>query len=141
MWWLGDALDVYSKKANIRQLMREKLIRSPKAFTDYYKATTLQSDWCPWIPGSSFMTDGFQIKLPLIALRNNRTPGLDCLDQRGFTGFKEEEPAKEINVNNLKNGVYVSSKQDLYINEEDLENHIFIGLDPGRKRPVSACTV
>ena len=104
-WWLDDVLDVYSKKANIwrrilrsrmpppRQLRREKIIRSPKSFKEHADIATMDHEWCPWIPGApkaqliglsaqpglSFMTDGVQCKLPLVSVRNNRTPGLDCL--------------------------------------------------------------
>jgi len=46
-WWLDDALDIYSKDANIRQLRREKLIRSPKAFKQYCDLADFQPDWCP----------------------------------------------------------------------------------------------
>ena len=74
-WWLDDALDIYSKEANIRQLRREKFIRSPKAFNDYCNLAKFQPDWCPWLPGLSFLTDGLQLKLPLVSLRNTRTPG------------------------------------------------------------------
>ena len=87
------------------------------------------------------MTDGFQIKLPLLSLRNNRTPGIDCLFDRGFTGFKKNKEMQKIDTGKLKNGIYVFGKQDLYMEEEDMKNHIFVGFDPGRNKPVSACSL
>ena len=59
-WWLDIILDIYSKEANIRQLRREKIVRSPKDFDNFLKISEYDDSWCPWIPGLSFLTDGFQ---------------------------------------------------------------------------------
>ena len=83
----------------------------------------LRASWCPWIPGLSFMTDGVQCKLPLVSVRNNRTPGLSCLYDRGFTGFKRAQPIEQINIGSVKNGVYVPGKQEVVLNNDDLKNH------------------
>jgi len=140
-WWMDDVLNIYSKKANIRQLRRETFVRSPNMFKLYSDVADLDTDWCPWIPGASFMTDGFQTKIQLVCLRNTRTPGLDCLFSRGFTGFKKKKEAPKLNVSEMKRGIFVFGKQNLCIDKEDLKNHIFVGFDPGRKKPLAACTL
>ena len=110
-------------------------------YKTYVDVATFNCEWCPWIPGLSFMTDGIQCKLPLVSVRNNRTPGLDCLYDRGFTGFKRENPLKQINISSVRNGVYVHGKQDISLNRDELKNHIFLGFDPGRNKPVSVSTI
>ena len=110
-WWLDDVLNIYSRKANIRQLRRETFVRCPEKIMEYHKIVDgAEPDWYPWIPGSSFMTDGFQIKLPLISIRNNRTPGLDCLFEKGFSGFKaKHSDADNIDISTCKKW-YLRSK-------------------------------
>ena len=142
-WWMDDVLNVYSKKANIRQLRRESYIRSPETLKDFQSIVDeTNPKWYPWIPGSSFMTDGFQIKLPLISVRHNRTPGLNRLFEKGFTGFKSKsEEIEHIDISTCKNGIYVLGKQDLYMKPECLSQTIFAGFDPGRNKPISACVI
>ena len=136
-WWLDIILDIYSKEANIRQLRREKIVRSPKDFDNFLKISEYDNSWCPWIPGLSFLTDGFQIKLPLVAIRNNRTPGIEFLFKRGFSGFKKKKIIEGINIFEKKKGVYVSDKQEIYLEKDKLKDYIFLGLDPGRNKPLS----
>jgi len=140
-WWLDDAVDIYSKKANIRQLRRETLVRSPERLDAFnkIKAFLKNETYNCWIPGASFLTDGVQFKLPLLALRNDRTRGLESLFDKGFTGFKSKPKSKRIDVSKLSRGIFHDSKDNLYV--ENSENVVVTGIDPGRKRPLSACTV
>jgi len=63
-WWIENIFNIYSKKANIRQLQKERYIRSPSMF-DSFMSVKDKNDYSPWIPGASFMTDGLQVKLIL----------------------------------------------------------------------------
>ena len=65
--------------------------------------------WNPWIPGASFLTDGVQVKLPLVSMRNDRTRGLDGLFKRGYTGIKEISTDCNINMNDIQTGIYHES--------------------------------
>ena len=60
---------------------------------------------------------------------------------RGFTGFKKSKPLEEVNVGGISNGIYVFGKKDIHLSESELDNYIFVGIDPGRNKPVSACYI
>ena len=140
-WWLDDVVDIYSKKANIRQLRRETFVRSPLnlKLCNELKLHLDDKSYNPWIPGASFLTDGVQFKLPLLSQRNDRTRGLDVLFDKGFSGFDEKPPSQRINIANLEKGIYHDTRDNIYTDKP--ENMIITGIDPGRKRPLSSCTV
>ena len=60
-WWLSDVLDIYSKKAKIRQLQREKIVRCQgdlqifECLKYYVIGNKDDKPWNPWIPGASFL--------------------------------------------------------------------------------------
>ena len=60
---------------------------------------------------------------------------------RGFTGFKKSKPLEEVNVGDISNGIYVFGKKDIHLKDCELDNYIFVGIDPGRNKPVSACQI
>ena len=141
-WWLDTVLDVYSKRSNIRQLRREKLIRSPSMLNTYIDVAD-GSPWCPWIPGLSFQTDGFQIKLPLCTLAKRQTLGLSQLKEKGFSGYAPLKKNKdvEIDISTMKKGIFCQPKQKLVLDPEKAKDYMFVGFDPGRARPCSLCAL
>ena len=140
-WWLDDVVDIYSKRANIRQLRRESFVRSPLnlKLCNELKLHLDDKSYNPWIPGASFLTDGVQFKLPLLSERNDRTRGLDVLFDKGYSGFDQKPPSQRINIANLEKGIYHDTRDNIYTDKP--ENMIITGIDPGRKRPLSSCTV
>ena len=140
-WWLDPALDVYSKRANLRQLRRERVIRSPKDFRAYTELKAA-NEWCPWIPGLSFQTDGVQIKLPICTAAKRSTRGLDMLVKKGFSGFrKEKDSANVLNLNTLTNGIYRIGRDNLVLDYKQAKEYLFVGIDPGVRRPYSLCVL
>ena len=141
-WWLDDVVDIYSKKANIRQLRREILVRNPETLVAFntIKSFLNNKTYNCWVPGASFLTDGVQFKLPLLADRNDRTRGLDILFEKGFTGFKSKtKNTSKIDISRLSKGIYHDTKDNIFTNNP--KNMVITGIDPGRKRPLSSCTV
>jgi len=140
-WWLDDVVDIYSRRANIRQLRRETFVRNPMNLKLLNELKTCVDDktYSSWVPGASFLTDGVQFKLPLLSERSDRTRGLDILFDKGFSGFKVKPPSQRINITNMKNGIYHDTNDNIYTTEPS--NMIITGIDPGRKRPLSSCTV
>ena len=132
-------VDVYNKKANIRELQRETELRTPHTVIDYTQVADFSNkkEYCPWIPGNSFLTDGIQFHLPILTIRPRETKGLSKLFKKGYTGFKtntdENEPP--INVNSLNKGVYCLGKDNLLLEGKDKDDYMFLGVDPGRKSP------
>jgi len=111
---------------------------------DYYETVdfTKEKVYCPWIPGCSFLTDGIQFQLPLLTVNPRETRGLGGLFKKGYTGFKkqkDDEPS--INMNNIKKGIYCLGKDNIQLDAKDLKKYNFLGIDPGRKKPMSACII
>ena len=143
-WWLSSIVNVYNKSANIRELQREKFLRTPNSVLSYVETADFSNkkEYCPWIPGSSFLTDGIQFQLPLLTIRPRETRGLDKLFNRGYTGFKQVEDSQSpININEIKKGIYCLGKDNILLNKEDLKNYNFLAVDPGRKRPMSTTII
>ena len=84
-WWLSDMINVYSKKGKLRQLLRERYIRSQKLLEDYIKVIDINNLYIPWIPGASFMTNGIEIKIKIVSLRNDRMNGIKEIFKRGYS--------------------------------------------------------
>ena len=53
----------------------------------------------------------------------------------------QSKPLEEVNVGGISNGIYVFGKKDIHLSESELDNYIFVGIDPGRNKPVSACYI
>ncbi len=89
------------------------------------------------------MTDGFQIKLNIQTAIKRATTGLDKLFQKSYSGFTTSSKNKKkhkINLTNASNGIYHLNKQDLEISD-NITEYLFLGIDPGRKRPISVCCI
>ena len=141
-WWHHNLLDVYSHNANIRQLRREKIFRCPQDIRTYFQTEDLEKiqTYLPWIPGKSFLTNGIQCQIPLLTIQTRQTHGLAKLFQKGYSGFKKTTANKQtIDINGLDRGIYHIDRDKLHsTNINDLS---FIGIDPGRIKPLSACLI
>ncbi len=125
-------------KTNIRELRRERDdLRSFKQVKNY--VDTLVKDqfhYFPWIPGASFLTDGVQLKLPILTVRtpdNDRTNGLKKLFERGYS--KLGGP-KLVNLDNKENGIF-HYNNNITLGKTPRKGCVFIGVDPGRNKPLS----
>ena len=136
-WWLSDMINVYSKKGKLRQLLRERYIRSQKLLEDYIKIIDINNLYIPWIPGASFMTNGIEIKIKIVSLRNDRMNGIKEIFKRGYSGFKKEKEKKEISK--INKGIH--KIDNLYLDTENINNYTFMGIDPGVVKPMSACFI
>ena len=136
-WWLSDMINVYSKKGKLRQLLRERYIRSQKLLEDYIKVIDINNLYIPWIPGASFMTNGIEIKIKIVSLRNDRMNGIKEIFKRGYSGFKKEKEKKEISK--INKGIH--KIDNLYLDTENINNYTFMGIDPGVVKPMSACFI
>ena len=141
-WWLSIGLDVYSKKANIRELIREQNIRSQSKFNEFVETldTTSNNIHMPWIPGATFMTDGLQLKLLITTLRSNRMVGLKGINKSKYTGIKTAKSVKSVNMSDDNVGLYYMNEK-LELEENDIKNYIYVGIDPGKNKPLSSCCI
>ena len=102
------------------------------------------------------MTDGIQFQLPILTIRPRETNGLSNLFKRGYTGFKEQdEPMINMNTFLLKKlnfsvslkfsffnrGIYCLGKDKIMLDKPDLKDYMFLGVDPGRKKPMSVSII
>jgi len=164
-FWFHEFINPWSKEANISQLRRQeycykKYQKSKKQNSNNKdKVTLLQSDYTvhnfnefknfieltdfkefPWLVGSSILTDGKQIKIPLVTLIKRHTTNLSGLDKNKYTGIPILlEDKDKVNIRKVKQGIYHldSFKK---IKKEDINNYNIISIDPGVKEVVSYCT-
>ena len=132
-WWLDEVFDVYSKTANIRPLRRYMDYRTPSSTVELCDLVD-HGDKGPYLPGLSIQTDGCQIKIPILSLRNV-TPNLSRLFERAYTGIPVE-PEKMVDISSITRGIYKASGCVLAAKEV---NRDVLGCDPGRKRPLTTC--
>ena len=60
----------------------------------------------PYLPGSSIQTDGLQIKVPVVSLRNV-TPNLNKLFDRGYSGIPKNVSQKDkVDLTTQKRGIF-----------------------------------
>ena len=137
-WWCDSIIDVYNKETNIRELRRERDdMRSFKQVKNY--VDTLVKDQFhnfPWIPGASFLTDGVQLKLPILTVRtpdNDRTSGLKKLFERGYSSLGG---SKVVKLDNKENGIF-HYNNNITLGKTPRKDCVFIGVDPGRNKPLS----
>ena len=84
----------------------------------------------PYLPGCSIQTDGLQIKVPVLSLRN-MTPNLNKLFEKGYYGIPSKEPKNKndkVNLSLQTRGVF-RSRACLPLDPESDQS--IMGIDPG----------
>ena len=136
-WWYSSVINPYSKKANIKCLISKKNSKYSSSKEGYL--SSLLSDGpskCPWMVGTSFLTDGIQVKLGLTTLLSTSKPfsGSSELNNAGYNSL----PRANDNIQGLisgGNGVYNIKSVDPY--ESLPEDTIFMSADPGQAKIIN----
>jgi hypothetical protein len=135
-WWYEDVFNLYSKRANIRPLRRYEDIQSPESMNTL--CDLLVGDekerLGPYIPGPSVQSNGYQIKVQVLSLRNV-TPNLMKLFERGYFGIPSA-PKIKTNVLEQNKGIFhLSACEKLAL---DIEDRDASAVDPGRKLVITS---
>ncbi|CAM9202316.1 unnamed protein product [Pylaiella littoralis] len=139
-WWFDQILQPYSKRPNIPCLRSKGNAGYARDMRGFLRALKPVKDGgsakCPWMVGSSFQTDGVQVKLGLCTITRDH-PAFNGSVQLDKAGYKL--PRAERNVLELLEkgrGVYnVKSVSPVSIGliPDDLT---IMGLDPGQAKIV-----
>ena len=136
-WWYSSVINPYSKKANIKCLISKKNSRYSSSEEGYL--SSLHNDGpskCPWMVGTSFLTDGIQVKLGLTTLLSTSNPfsGSSELNKAGYNSL----PRANDNIQGLisgGNGVYNIKSVDTC--ESLPDDTIFMSADPGQAKIIN----
>ena len=131
-WGWRTFMDPFSKLANI-PCLHSATTRHAKMEATMHRAMKRIHLFsvCPWMVGSSFQTDGIQMKLLLHTLDSNRpgVPGLQHLHKAGYTGDFKKHTLKDI----VKRGCGVYSLHSVIPGTvADLQDVQVTAVDPGQ---------
>ncbi|CAM9207965.1 unnamed protein product [Pylaiella littoralis] len=135
-WWYSGVLSPFSRMANVKCLRNAEC--TGYASTEEGFLSCLLGDGpakCPWMIGSSFLTDGLQVKLLLTTLASTRGsfPGSTALDEAGYNML----PRANVPIQELlsrRRGVYNIST---VIPSPELPKTCIMSADPGQAKVIN----
>jgi hypothetical protein len=137
-WWYRAIMNPYSKEANIACLRQHQNSYGSSEMGMLEVLRSPLDKQCPWLVGSSFMTNGLEAKLTLVtsSYENPGAPGLWSINKKGWRAVSSKvTPLDE--VLNRGDGVYQCHHVSLKKYALPLEAIEVVGIDPGQVKIVS----
>ena len=140
-WWFDEILQPYSTRVNIPCLRSKGNAMYARNIAGFLKALKPVRDGgsskCPWMIGSTFLTDGVQVKLGIRTLmRDHKTfCGSENLDKSGY-----KLPRADRNILDLLDigrGVYNVKSLTPITPEQIPENLSVMSIDPGQVKIIN----
>ncbi|CAM9531290.1 unnamed protein product, partial [Pylaiella littoralis] len=136
-WWYSSVINPYSKKANIKCLISKENSKYSSSQEGYLSSLLGDGpDKCPWMVGSSFLTDGFQVKTLLTTLLSTSKPfsGSSELDNAGYNKLPRADTTIQELIT-IGRGVYNIESLDAC--DSLPRDTIFMSADPGQAKVIN----
>lgn len=138
-WWFDDVLQPFSRSANIKCLRNEDNVSYGSSFSKFVEALGPDGpEKCPWLIGSSFLTDGVQLKIVLTTLRSSRREfsGSSELNDAGYNKL----PRADVDLGTLisrRRGVYNIKSVTPGSPDSIPDDTIIMSADPGQAKIIN----